>query len=50
MPYITAQEKSVSHLKKYGWHVVIWEVEFVAMAKGQFGRAEVYPDGTIKYV
>lgn len=43
------QKKAVEDMKKKGFKIVIWEVEYVAMMDRKGNPAEVYPDGTIKY-
>lgn len=43
------QQKAVDDLKKKGFHIVIWEKEYVAMMDKKGNPAEVYPDGKVKY-
>lgn len=43
------QQKAVDDMKKKGFDIVIWEVEYVAMMDKKGNPAEVYPDGTVKY-
>ena len=43
------QQKAVDNLKKKGFYVAIWEVDYVAMMDKKGNPAEVYLDGTIKY-
>lgn len=49
------QQAKVNELRDQGFRIVIWDAEFVAMAKGTPGKPswtpiQVYPDGRVVYV
>jgi hypothetical protein len=46
---VTVQNDKVKDMEADGYHIVIWEKEFVAMMNDNGDPAEVYPDGTVKY-
>lgn len=43
------QHKSVEDMKKKGFTIVMWDVDFVGMVDKKGNPAEVYPDGKVKY-